>query len=109
MALGFAVVGVYKCGLSWWVEPLLKWRDRRKFTAEIKEKLWFLFSEHGGKIVPNQGTDPQPQQYPFARLTVVTLEADGLRFLLAHHTWRDELNAVSIVVSPEHAPRDSYD
>jgi hypothetical protein len=97
--IGFLFVNTYKLLLGWWLEPLSVRKSDARLAEEVQNKLSFLFSEHGARIVPNEGRLRRGMDFAYA-----TLEVGNFRLHLI--TGRGD---VAVRIAPKHAPSDWHD
>jgi hypothetical protein len=93
-------VPIYKVSVGWWAEPYLARKEERKLTRDVKLCVSFLFTDEGGRIVPNVGV-PFPPPFDYAFLTIA-LDHLLLRFVRG----REE---VAVHVAPTFTPTDWHD
>ena len=92
--LGGLALCIHRVFLSWWLDDRIVKRGKRRFTNEIRESMAFLFTEYGGRLVPNDSEPP-----PYFDWAKVTLNVGGLFFMFT----RDH-GIVGVHVAPKHAP-----
>lgn len=97
--IGFLFVNTYKLLFGWWLEPLSGRKSDARLAEEIQNKLSFLFSEHGARIVPNEGRLRRGMDFAYT-----TIEVGNLR--LHFITGRGDL---AVRIAPKHAPSDWHD
>ena len=98
VVLGFILSPVwFLFGLS---DKQLALRDQKKLEQEIRHSMPFLFDEHHGRIVPNQGV-PFPPGFDYAFVTVA-VDNLSIRFCRG----RGELD---IRIARTDAPNDLHD
>jgi hypothetical protein len=68
LVLGFVFGNLYKLCLGWLDKRLARQHEQR-FAEDIRKYLTFLFSEHGARIIPNEGV-PFPPSFDGAYVTV---------------------------------------
>jgi hypothetical protein len=68
LVLGFIFGNLYKFCFDWYDKRLAR-RYEQRFADNIRTYLPFLFSEHGAKVIPNQGV-PFPPSFDGAYVTV---------------------------------------
>jgi hypothetical protein len=68
LVLGFVFGNLYKLGFGWLDERLAR-QHEQVFAKDIQTYLTFLFSEHGAKVIPNEGV-PFPPSFDGAYVTV---------------------------------------
>lgn len=68
LALGFVFGNLYKLCFSWLDERMTR-KNELRFAEDIRACLTFLFSEHGAKVIPNEGV-PFPPSFDGAYVTV---------------------------------------
>lgn len=78
LVLGFVFGNFYKLCFGW-LDRRLARQNEQRFADDIRSHLAFLFAEHSGKIIPNQGT-PFPPSFDGAYVTVAVGEL-RLRFV----------------------------
>lgn len=66
--LGFVFGNLYKLCFGWYDKRLARQGEQR-FADDIRRYLPFLFSEHGAKVIPNEGV-PFPPSFDGAYVTV---------------------------------------
>jgi hypothetical protein len=74
LALGFVFGNLYKLCFSW-LDGRMARKNEQRFAEDIRACLTFLFSEHGAKIIPNEGVS-FPPSFDGAYVTVAV---DNLR------------------------------
>jgi hypothetical protein len=97
--IGFLFVNTYKLLFGWWLEPLSGRKSNARLAEEIENKLSFLFSEHGARIVPNEGRLRRGMDFAYT-----TIEVGNFR--LHFITGRGDL---AVRIAPKHAPSDWHD
>src|SRR5450631_35044 len=68
LVLGFVFGNLYKLCFGWLDKRVAKQNEQR-FAQDIRTYLAFLFSEHGAKVIPNEGV-PFPPGFDGAYVTV---------------------------------------
>ena len=68
LLLGFIFGNLYKLCFGW-LDRRLARQNEQRFVDDVRSHLSFLFTEHGAKIIPNQGT-PFPPSFDGAYVTV---------------------------------------
>ena len=68
LVLGFIFGNLYKLCFGWYDKRLARQHEQR-FADDIRSYLLFLFSEHGAKVIPNEGV-PFPPSFDGAYVTV---------------------------------------
>jgi hypothetical protein len=78
LVLGFVFGNLYKLCFGW-LDRRMARQNERRFAEDIHTYLAFLFSEHGAKVIPNEGV-PFPPSFDGAYVTV-SVENLRLRFV----------------------------
>jgi hypothetical protein len=78
LVLGFILGNLYKLCFGWYDKRLARQHEQR-FADDIRRCLPFLFSEHGAKVIPNEGV-PFPPSFDGAYVTVAVGDL-RLRFI----------------------------
>ncbi len=68
LVLGFVFGNLYKLCFDW-LDKRMARQNEQRFAEDIRTYLAFLFSEHGAKVVPNEGV-PFPPSFDGAYVTV---------------------------------------
>jgi hypothetical protein len=98
--LRFVLENGYGLLFGRWLDKRLARKDERRLARDIKESLWFLFSEFGARIVPNEGVKgPPPFDY-----AVVTVSTADLSFKFVRG--RGELD---VYVGPQRLPKTRHE
>ncbi|MGB8768788.1 MAG: hypothetical protein WCC92_04185, partial [Candidatus Korobacteraceae bacterium] len=88
---------LYKLCFGWHEKRVAK-RNEQRFAQDIRTCLAFLFTEHGAKIIPNEGV-PFP---PLFDAALVTLAVGTLRLRFELVPLRGEFG---VMVAPDFAPQ----
>lgn len=69
LLLGFFIVNGYQLLFGWWLDKSLARRHEKKLELDIHDALPFLFDEHHGYRVRNEGV-PFPPGFDYAFVTI---------------------------------------
>jgi hypothetical protein len=100
LVLGFVIVNGYNLLFGWWLDKSLARRRQTRLDQDIHDSLRFLFDQHRGCRVPNEGV-PFPPGFDYA---FVTVAVDNL--LLRFCRGRGELD---VRVASKNAPDDWHE
>jgi hypothetical protein len=78
LVLGFVFGNLYKLCFGW-LDKRMARQNEQRFAEDVRRYLAFLFSEHGAKVIPNEGVPFQPS-FDGAYVTVA-VEHLRLRFV----------------------------
>jgi hypothetical protein len=96
LVLGFVFGNLYKLCFGW-LDRRVAGQNEQRFAEDIREYLSFLFTEHGAKVIPNEGR-PFPPSFDGAYVTVA-IQNLHLRFARG----RGEFSvAVASAFAPNH-------
>jgi hypothetical protein len=96
MVIMFVLESTYALLFGWWLNKGIARANQHRLRKDIQDELWFLFSEYGARIVPNDPMRfPPPLDY-----AVVTLVANDLNFKFVRG--RGDLD---VYVGPDRLPR----
>src|SRR6266849_5829558 len=90
---------IYALLFGWWLDEREGRSADLRFAQEIREKIWFVFADHGALVVPTEG--------PLRRVmdcVYTTLEVGNMRLLVLRG--RGDL---TVRVAPKHLPSDWHE
>jgi hypothetical protein len=99
VALRYVLSKAYDLLFAWWLDKRLVGRSNRRFAADIRKNVPFLFAEYGAEVVPNDREPP-----PVLDLATVTISTDKLRF-----SFNRDRGSVQVAIAPAHSPHDWQD
>ncbi|HEV2991688.1 MAG TPA: hypothetical protein VG759_24855 [Candidatus Angelobacter sp.] len=97
--LGRLIGGIYKLFFGWWLDPRTNRGLDDRLAQEVREKLSFLFTEHGASVVPTENKYPRGMDFSY-----ITVEAGNLRLLFLRG--RGDL---TVRVAPKCAPKEFHE